>query len=146
MPTYFPDLPSGAIVTHWDALPNDWKKITETFEYEDGGEDFNEVSDVAPKRWKYEVAIPAATHAAAKAIFDQYDAFFNDVRYSLPFIFTDKYGTAWSDVRIEEYERTHDAHKSWIVFVKFTLKSSITTADVTLTLIDVPGGETLIDG
>jgi hypothetical protein len=142
----FPDTPAGAIVQHWDAMPHDWKAVTDDYEYADGGKDFNEVSSVAPKRWRIEVVIPKNTHAAAKLVFDQYDAFFDFVRYSQPFIFTDKYGTAWSDVRIEEYERTHDAHKSWIVFARFTLAGSINTADVTLELSDVPDGVVLVDG
>jgi hypothetical protein len=146
MAILFPDLPVGAILQHWDARPHDWRSVTEADEYEDGGEDFNEVSNTAPKRWRLEIVIPAGSHTAAKAVFDQYDLFFDAVRYSQPFIFTDKYGTAWSDVRIEEYDRTHDAHRSWIVFVRFTLKGSISTSDVTLELSDVPDGEILVDG
>jgi hypothetical protein len=146
MPTLFPTLVNGAILNHWDAMPNDWKAVTDSLEYADGGKDFNEVSSVAPRRWRYELIVPGATHTAAKLVFDQYDAFFDIVRFSQPFIFTDKYGTAWSDVRIEEYERTHDAHKSWIVFVRFTLVGSISTADVTGELTDVPDGVLLTDG
>lgn len=134
MPTYFPTLPDGAVLTHWEAMPRDWKKVTEDFEYEDGGKDFNEVSDDPVRRWKYEVAIPQATHAAAKAIADLYDAFFETVRYSQPFIFVDKYGDGWTNVYIETdgYTRTHDAHKSWIIFVKFQLVGyNSIAADVT---------------
>lgn len=146
MPTYFPDTVTGAIVQHWDAMPFDWKQVTDDYEYQDGGKDFNEVSSVAPRRWRIEMVIPTTSHTATKALFDQYDTFFNDVRYSLPFIFTDKYGTAWSDVRIEDYDRHHEGHKSMIVFVNFTLVGSVDTEDVTGSLIDVPGGEYLIDG
>ena len=146
MPTLFPSTPAGAIVQHWDAMPMDWRAVTDEYEYEDGGKDFNERSSVAPRRWRIEYVCPAGTHAAAKAIFDQFDAFFNVVRFTQVFTFTDKYGTAWSNVRIEEYERTHDAHKSWIVYVRFTLVGSINTEDVTLELVDEPGGEGLVDG
>lgn len=145
MPTYFPSISvTDAIIQHWDALPPDWKSVTDTYQFQDGGEDFNEVSDNAPKRWHYEVVIPRTSHALAKGVADVYDAFFNEVRYSQPFVFTDKYGTDWSDVRIEEYDRSHDAHKSWIIYIKFVLKGSINTADVTGDLVD--GSDLLTDG
>jgi hypothetical protein len=53
MSIYFPrSVPpladSQAIIQHWEAMPNDWKAVTDTYEYADAGEDFNEVSSVAP--------------------------------------------------------------------------------------------------
>lgn len=143
MPTTFPHISlTDAILQYWDAMPPDWQQITEKYEYEDGGEDFNEVADSAPKRWRYEVVCNGATHAQAKAIADIYDTFFDLVRYSQPFDFEDKYGTTWSNVRIEEYTRSHDAHKSWVIFCRFTLKGN--SADYTdIDAPSVPTGLTV---
>jgi len=110
----------------------DWDKITDSYEFEDGGKTFNEVASVAPIRWEYEVVLPAASAAAAKAAASVYHNFNNTVRRSTPFNFTDKFGAVWTNVYIESYSRTHDAHKSWIVSVKFGLISFLgTTLDTT---------------
>jgi hypothetical protein len=140
MSTYFPiSIPpiadSGAYVSHWDAMPRDWNAVTDRYEYQDGGKDFNEVSSNAPRRWRLELTCDGggaghAGHLAAKAIADVYEAFFNSNRYTQPFYFEDKYGDTWSDIRIEEYERTHDAHKSWIIYVRFTLVGTTQSAIV----------------
>jgi hypothetical protein len=130
MPTFPRSVPpiadSGAYVTHWDATPRDWKAITDDYTYADGGKDFNEISDDAPRRWRVELTCNGggpghAGHLAAKAIADVYEDFFNTYHYSQVFNFEDKYGDTWSNVRVEEYDRTHDAHKSWVIYVKFTL-------------------------
>jgi hypothetical protein len=101
----------------------DWGKITDEFEFEDGGKTFNEVADVAPIRWEYEVTLPAMSATAARDAAAIYHDFYNTVRKSQPFNFTDKYGTVWTGVHVEEYERTHDAHRSWVVKVAFRLVS-----------------------
>ena len=101
----------------------DWDKITDSYEFEDGGKTFNEVSSVAPIRWEYEVTLPAASAADAITASAVYHDFNNTVRRSEPFDFTDKFGTVWHDVHVESYERAHDAHKSWVVKVKFGLVS-----------------------
>lgn len=101
----------------------DWDKITDSYEFEDGGRTFNEVADVAPIRWEYSVVLPAVTAADAIAAASVYHDFNNTVRRSTPFNFTDKFGTVWTNVRVESYERSHDAHKSWVVTVKFGLVS-----------------------
>ena len=104
-------------------LAPDWRSVTDDYEFEDGRKDFNEVAATAPVRWEYEVICNGATAAQARSAASVYHDFFNTYRHSQPFDFTDKFGTTWSDVRIEEYERRHDAHKSWVVFVKFVLVS-----------------------
>jgi hypothetical protein len=93
----------------------DWSTVTEEFEYEDRGKDFNEVSDTLPRRWEYAYQnVPKAQ----KPIFDA----FNDLaRRSTPFYFKDNENVIWSDVRIERYDRNHDEHKRWRNDVTFGL-------------------------
>ena len=100
-----------------------WDVVTDSFQFSDGGRTFNEVADKAPTRWDYEVECVASTAAAASAMADVYEDFYSAVRHSQPFNFTDKFGVLWSDVRVESFERRHDAHKSWVVFVNFVLVS-----------------------
>lgn len=113
-----PDRPS-----RWDARPYDYEPITEEWKYEDESPDFNETAPAAnaPKRWEYEVELPRGTHAEALADSQVYEDFYNEHRFATPFYFTDKYGNTWDNVYIERYERTHNAHKSWIIYVKFVL-------------------------
>lgn len=101
----------------------DWGAVTDEYEYEDGRKDFNEVSDVAPVRWEYSVIISEPTAFDAITESSVYHDFYNAVRRSQPFNFTDKFGVIWEDVRVESYERIHDAHKSWTIFVNFVLVS-----------------------
>lgn len=111
--------PSSDIVgygrSRFYAAPQDWQKITDSYEFEDGGKTFNEVSSVAPQRWEYEYLGKSPDEAN---VFDAFDA---QARRANPFKFRDKYGTLWDNVRIERYERTHDKHKSWSNDVKFDL-------------------------
>ena len=101
----------------------DWRTVTDTYEFEDGSKSFNEVADVAPVRWEYSVICNGMTAAAAKNEADVYEDFFNTVRLVTPFDFTDKFGTVWPNVYVESFEKRHDAHKSWTVFVDFVLVS-----------------------
>lgn len=100
-----------------------WADVTDSYEYEDGGKDFNERSDVAPVRWEYVVDCLGSTAAQARDAASVYHTFWNTYRLSRPFNFKDKYGITWKDVRIESYDRSHDAHKSWSVAVTFQLVS-----------------------
>lgn len=98
-----------------------WEKVVDSFEYEDGGKDFNEVSDNAPRRWEYEYHLVnriANTDPPENAIFDE---FYNQARRSTPFILRDKHGVEWSNVRVEAYRRTHREHKPWDVDISFKL-------------------------
>lgn len=94
--------------------PLEWDEATKSHKYQDGGQSFNETGTVPPRRW--EVIFNATT--AQKTVFD---AFNNAARRSRPFTFTDKFGTTWSDVYIQNYNRNHEGHKSWRHSVKFDL-------------------------
>lgn len=112
LPFYFPsadltmihdvDRPSR----FYDA-PEDFAQITDDWEYEDGVKDFNEVADDAPLRWEY--AYPHVPKLQ-KVIFDE---FWNQARLVNSFLFKDPDSNVWTNVRIEDYNRNHDAHKRW---------------------------------
>lgn len=127
-------------------VERDYEQITDSWEYEDGGKDFNEVADaaVAPRRWQY--VYDGLTPEQA----EQFDEFNDDVRLVTPFTFIDKYDVAWSNVFIKEYKRTHEAHKSWVVRVEFNLvgyNSQILTAPtVSLTDVDLVAGDVVVTG
>lgn len=124
MPTYFPSADiTGIPNSRWYAAPLDYQAITENYEFEDGGKDFNEVAPAAnaPRRWQVGFMCVGATHAEAKTQADVYEDFFNTVRYSQPFRFTDKYGDVWDNVFVEDFKKEHDSHKSWVISVTFGL-------------------------
>lgn len=104
------------------AEPPMYGKITDSFEFEDGGRTFNEVADNAPRRWEYDYIIQnsvgTATDPGEVRLFDE---FYDQIRLARSFNFTDKYGTTWDNVRIESYDRDHDKHKPWRQTVKFKL-------------------------
>lgn len=114
---------TGHLPSRWNAQPRDYKPITDAWKYEDEFPDFNEVAPAAnaPRRWEYEVECVATTHTAARADSQVYEDFYDAHRFVTPFWFTDKYGDTWDNVYIERYDRNHDAHKSWIIRVKFLL-------------------------
>jgi hypothetical protein len=97
------------------AQPPNWEKVTDSFEFEDGGKTFNEVASIAPRRWEYDYL---GRKPDEVIIFDE---FYNQARLANPFIFRDKYGKEWTNVRVENYNRDHDAHRSWVNDTKFKL-------------------------
>jgi hypothetical protein len=136
MPDFFPsDDITGIPRARFYAAPLDYKAITDSFEFQDGGKTFNEsgVPANAPRKWEYAYTCLDPDQAV------QFDDFFNAVRYSQVFYFRDKYGVVWDNVRIEDYQRTHDAHKSWCVNVFFTLVG-FGSQPVIITPLDVPTG------
>jgi hypothetical protein len=122
LPLYFPSDDMLSIRRRrFYAEPPDFEKVTNSYEYEDGGRTFNETADDAPRRWEYVYKLVnngASTDPYEVKIFDE---FFAMVRLSQTFNFTDKYGTVWDNVRIESYDRTHEAHKPWIQTIRFKL-------------------------
>jgi hypothetical protein len=118
---YFPnDIITGIPRTRFYAEPRDWSAVTDDWEYEDGGKDFNEVSSNAPRRWEYHFTLISDT-STDPATVDIFENFNDAARRANPFYFTDKYGATHYPVYIEEYSRTHDAHKPWTQFVQFKL-------------------------
>lgn len=125
LPFYFPDsVMTGIPRRRFYAQPKDWEKITDDFEFEDGGMAFNEIALDAPQRWEYQYQIHHQGVGTVSKDPEQlpiFDEFWNQARRKNPFYFRDKYGVTHSNVRVESYERTHDAHKPWDMNVNFTL-------------------------
>jgi hypothetical protein len=133
------DYYTGIPRSRFYAEPPDFDKITDSWEYADGGKDFNEVADNPPRRWEYEYILISATNTDPASA-AQFDTFYNTVRKSTPFNFLDKYGDVWNNVYVEDYSRTHQAHKPWVVFIKFKLVGYNSTI---IDHIDLGGGEIL---
>jgi len=149
---YFPaDHLIGIQRRRFDAEPPDCDAVTDSWEYEDGTRDFNEVSDNPPRRWEYgyTLAKEPGGDPPEQAIFDD---FYAAVRKSQPFYFTDKYGDTWYPVMVEDYSRTHEAHKPWIKFVDFKLRGNnaqivaLTPPTVGLLSASLVGADVEIDG
>ncbi len=153
LPFYFPSadiVPTIGPSRFYDE-PQDYKTITDDWEYEDATKDFNEVADDAPKFWEY--AYPAVPKSQ-KPIFDE---FWNQARLVNAFNFKDPESYVWDNVRVETYNRNHPAHMRWKHDVAFRLVgyNSVGTyepeanegpvlTDLGLTLTD--GGLELTDG
>lgn len=103
------------------AEPPMYSKITDSFEFEDGGRTFNESGDEAPRRWEYDYNLVNTSGATDPPEVRLFDEFYETVRLSQAFNFTDKYGTVWDNVRIESYDRDHDTYKPWRQTVRFKL-------------------------
>lgn len=106
---------TGIKYHHYDLLPRDWASITDVFEYEDGGMDFNRRSSNPPYIWRIVFRPMSASDA------QQFDDFWEGVGINETFSFTDKNSVTHTNVRVKEYSRTHEAHKSWEQIVSFTL-------------------------
>lgn len=112
---------TGINYRRWYAAPEKWDETVISHEYEDGGRSFNETSDTAVREWEVEFDCVSHTHALAKTQYEIFDEFWNAVRTSRSFSFTDKYGTTHTGVRVKEYSRSHRGHKSWSNEVIFKL-------------------------
>lgn len=147
LPLYFPDaslLTNTTIIvpTRFREVPPEWEAITDSWRYEDGDEDFNEVAPNAPRRWEYNAQVVGGSQAQVDAYRAIFDGFNDAARRANAFYFRDKWGQVWDSVRVEDYARDHDAHKSWTHSVAFRLKTNtgtiVTTADA--------DGEYILDG
>lgn len=130
VPLFFPSkdlLTQTEILNNrFDDLEPDYEQITDKWTYEDGRPDFNEIAATAPFGWDYEYVIPEVPGniAQAYAYREIFEAFNRQARLINPFYFTDKWGQTWSDVRIEEYRSSHEAHRSWVHEIRFRLMAS----------------------
>jgi len=120
IPLFFPTpdiLPvhGSAFYSEFHRQTDDWEAVTVSHTYYDGGRSFNETGDTPIKRWTLKMMGVPREQA------DIYDAFFAAARLTNTFNFTDKFGTVHDAVRIDNYKRTHDAHKSWVFNCEFTL-------------------------
>lgn len=103
------------------AEPPMYEKITDSFEFEDGGRTFNERGDTPPRRWEYEYSLVNQTASTTPPEVRIFDEFYDRVRTSRPFYFVDKYGVEFSNVYVEKYERNHAKHMPWRQSVSFSL-------------------------
>jgi len=101
------------------SAPPEYKDTTDFFEFEDRGRTFNEAADAPPRKWEY---VYRKRTAAQTVIFDE---FWNQARIAHPFTFLETHrdgrSIEWSDVRIEDYNRAHEAHKSFENNIEFKL-------------------------
>lgn len=120
--TYFPTPGmTGINYRRFYTAPDKWDDTVNMHTYEDGGISVNETTDTAVKEWEVEFDCVSHTHALAKIQYEIFDEFWNAVRTSRSFSFTDKYGTTHTGVRVKEYSRSHGGHKSWQNEVVFRL-------------------------
>jgi hypothetical protein len=124
VPLYFPssDLigtgvvsDAGAIRERFNSVPRDWNAITEDYEFEDANKTFNEHGDDPPRQWEYVYVNVSKSQAQL------FDVFNDTARKANSFYFKDPEGFLWDNVRIENYNRSHDAHKRWVNRVEFRL-------------------------
>ena len=99
----------------YDELPRNFGAVTDTWEYEDAGKDFNTRTSTPPREWVIEYGPLTKTQC------DQFDTFWEANGIHTTFDFVDKYAVTWTGVRIKSYTRSHEAHKSWRKFVRFEL-------------------------
>lgn len=114
---YFPSpaiMPEVLWARFYEA-PTDWDAVTVKHTYDDDGASFSDATDTPPKRW--EIGYTGLT-PEQKNVFD---AFADAVRRKHTFKFIDKWGEEHSGVRIESYERGHEAHKSKAHWVNIKL-------------------------
>lgn len=115
------DFPSqeitGILYNRFYEFPKSWAEATDSHEYEDLGRSFNLAADDVPVRW--EIGFTGLTPGEANV----FEEFYDQVKHHNTFNFLDKYGVTHTGVRVEmgEFQRTHDAHKSWIVNCGFRL-------------------------
>lgn len=100
-------------------LPKEYDAVTERHEYEDGGHGFNEVNSDTTQFWEIEYKGLSQDEA------DVFDAFNDQARRARTFSFTDKWGEVHTGVRIAEYDRNHQGHRSWNHSVRFLLAKFI---------------------
>lgn len=113
---YFPDPTTTDIWwARFDDEPQPWASVTSVHEYEDRGRSFNVATDTPPQFWEIEF------NGLTKEEAEIFDAFNSAARMDRTFSLIDKYGETHTGVRIVEYARSHEGHKSWSKSVRFRL-------------------------
>lgn len=116
MPTFPTPAITGRRYKHYKVMPRDFGAVTDSWEYEDGGMDYNRRTSSPPYRWRIVYGPLTAAQLAT------FTAFWESVGTDVTFDFTDRAGTTHTNnVRVESYEETHEDHKSWKNFVTFIL-------------------------
>ena len=101
---------------HYRLRPRDFGRFTDTWEYEDGGMDFNRRTSSPPYIWEIEF-LEGRTEAEVA----QFDTFWEANGIDTTFDFTDPAGATHNGVRILEYSRSHAEHRRWEINVVFVL-------------------------
>lgn len=116
LPFWFPspDI-TDILYSRFYAPPLDYDRITDDYEFEDGSKTLNEFADEPPKRWQLEA------NQRDRELIYIFDKFWNTARKVYKFLFRDKYNIIHDNVRVENYSRSHEAHKSWIEDARFDL-------------------------
>lgn len=116
---YFPDPTTiSTLGLRWSRFkeePRDWNAVTVDHTYDDEGKSFNTSTPTPPTFW--EIGFTGLTYEQ-KQIFD---AFNNAARRDRTFSLIDKWGETHTGVRIVDYQRDHDGHKSWKHWCMFRL-------------------------
>ncbi len=113
---YFPDpTTTGIKWARYKKIAKDWTAVTVDHTYDDEGKSFNTSTNTPPTFW--EIGFTGMTSAQI----DIFDAFNDAARRDRTFSLIDKAGVTQTGVRIVNYERDHDAHKSWSHNCQFTL-------------------------
>lgn len=113
---YFPDqAATGILWSRFDEEPLPWDNVTISNEYDDGGRSFNTITDDPTKFWTIEFTGLTPEEA------EIFDVFNDAARRDRTFSLVDKYGTTHTGVRILDYSRSHEGHKSWSKDVSFRL-------------------------
>jgi Putative Ig domain len=112
----FPDpTRTGILWEHFEVLPLDYSKTTVIHTYEDEGRSFNETTTQPSIQW--DLTFTGLTYDEWQI----FETFARGVRLTQPFNFKDKFGTVWSNVRVDTYERSHTRNVSWSSNVHFIL-------------------------
>ena len=107
---------TGIPYEHFYQAPKDYAAITDGWEYEDGGMDFNRRTSTPPREWRIEFR-----GGLSWADIAQFDTFWDSVGVDVTFDFTDKFSVTHSSVRVKDYSRSHEKHMWWMQSVAFTL-------------------------
>lgn len=110
---------SGAYAEKYSRLyqvPFKLASVTHSHTYADETKTFNRTAPLPPRRW--EVEFNGITAAKAQVL----DIFSENVGIDVPFNFYDyRRDETYSGVRIENYDRTHEGHRSWSNNCRFDL-------------------------
>jgi len=89
------------------APPLDFKAVTHSHTYADESKTFNQTNDLPPR--KFEIGLNNLTAEQVQI----WDAFAENVRLVQTFNFFDyRSGKTWTNMRVEDYNRTHEGHLS----------------------------------
>jgi hypothetical protein len=104
---------------YYKAAP-DFSFVTASHTYQDGSVSYNELADTCRQEWElvFQFDRRDTSDAARMAAFDKHYA---ERRTSRSFYFREKDGIISSGVFYKDYQKSHEAHKSWIQIRRIAL-------------------------